>query len=302
MNNNYYEQVRLLVLILPYVAKEDCFALKGGSAINLFVRDMPRLSVDIDLQYVGFDGRESAFANINCALERIEHSLQSAGFSTVIQQDAGGLRKMVCLNDAVFVKIEPNYVVRGHIAATQLIQTSPKVQKNYGFAAMNVLSFGELYGSKICAALDRQHPRDLFDVKYLLENEGVTPDVKRGFIVSLLSYNRPPHELLHPNILNQEALFGKEFAGMTEEPFSYIEHVHVLKQLIKAVNAGFSEREKDFLVSFFSANPNWELAGIERLQEMPAVKWKLRNLALLKENNSEKFNAQIETLREALSV
>ena len=48
----YYAQVRLLVRELPVVAKETCFALKGGTALNLFVRDMPRLSVDIDLAYV----------------------------------------------------------------------------------------------------------------------------------------------------------------------------------------------------------------------------------------------------------
>ena len=45
----YWEQVRLLVEILPFVAEEDCFALKGGTAINFFMRDLPRLSVDIDL-------------------------------------------------------------------------------------------------------------------------------------------------------------------------------------------------------------------------------------------------------------
>ncbi len=50
-NNPFTEQVRLLVALLPRVAKQECFALKGGTAINMFLRDMPRLSVDIDLAY-----------------------------------------------------------------------------------------------------------------------------------------------------------------------------------------------------------------------------------------------------------
>ncbi|NOX86110.1 MAG: nucleotidyl transferase AbiEii/AbiGii toxin family protein, partial [Chlorobi bacterium] len=53
----YLAQVDLLLQIMPYVAKEEIFALKGGTAINLFVRDMPRLSVDMDLTYLPFDTR-----------------------------------------------------------------------------------------------------------------------------------------------------------------------------------------------------------------------------------------------------
>ena len=48
----YRRQVQLLIRVLPSIAEEACFALKGGTAINLFVRDMPRLSVDIDLTYL----------------------------------------------------------------------------------------------------------------------------------------------------------------------------------------------------------------------------------------------------------
>lgn len=51
MNDKYNHQVRLLLAVLPEIAKEHCFALHGGTAINLFIRNMPRLSVDIDLTY-----------------------------------------------------------------------------------------------------------------------------------------------------------------------------------------------------------------------------------------------------------
>jgi len=56
----YRSQVELLLRVLPYVAKEKVFALKGGTAINLFVRDLPRLSVDIDLTYLPFEDRATA--------------------------------------------------------------------------------------------------------------------------------------------------------------------------------------------------------------------------------------------------
>ncbi len=67
----YKRQVALLLDILPEVAKETCFALHGGTAINLFIRDMPRLSVDIDLTYLPLESREASLKNISDALSRI---------------------------------------------------------------------------------------------------------------------------------------------------------------------------------------------------------------------------------------
>lgn len=67
----YAAQVALLVRALPLVADEPHFALKGGTAINLFYRDMPRLSVDIDLTYLPLDDRTTALANISDAFGRL---------------------------------------------------------------------------------------------------------------------------------------------------------------------------------------------------------------------------------------
>jgi predicted nucleotidyltransferase component of viral defense system len=296
----YHEQVQLLVSVLPHIAKEECFALKGGTAINLFVRDMPRLSVDIDLQYIRFDDRKTAFSNINNALDEIANSLNRAGINSIIRKDNGNIRKMICSNAVASIKIEPNYVIRGCIAPPSKMQNSRKVQEMYGFASIKVLSFGELYGGKICAALDRQHPRDLFDLKYLLNTEGITQEVKNGFIVSLLSHNRPPHEILRPNIQDQEAIFMKEFAGMTEENFLYEDHLIVINSLIYEINSMFLDGEKEFLVSFFSGVPKWNLIHIDQLSELPAIKWKMKNLELLKARSKEKFELQVESLHKTL--
>jgi predicted nucleotidyltransferase component of viral defense system len=296
----YHEQVRLLVAVLPHIAKENCFALKGGTAINMFVRDMPRLSVDIDLQYINFDDRETAFANINNALVRIVNSLKVAGINAIIRKDTDNICKIICSDDIASVKIEPNYVIRGCIATPQLMQNVSQIQELYGFAAIKILSFGELYGGKICAALDRQHPRDLFDVGYLLNNEGITHDVKNGFIVSLLSHNRPPHEILKPNIQNQEMVFIREFSGMTKDSFFYKDHLNTMNCLINRLNAAFSDRDKEFLIGFFSANPSWNLIDIDKLNELPAIKWKMKNLELLREKDKKKYDAQIDSLQNKL--
>jgi hypothetical protein len=178
------------------------------------------------------------------------------------------------------------------------MQNNPKVQQIYCFASMKVLSFGELYGGKICAALDRQHPRDLFDIKYLLNNEGITPDIKRGFIVALLSHNRPPHEILRPNIQDQESVFTKEFFGMANEDFSYDDHKEALYRLINEINLAFSVADKEFLISFFEYNPKWDLIDIDSLSTLPAIKWKMMNLELLKTHDPEKFNSQAKSMRE----
>ena len=71
VDERFRRQVALLVRTLPVVAEETCFALKGGTAINLFVRDLPRLSVDIDLTYLPVTSREASLADIGAALGRI---------------------------------------------------------------------------------------------------------------------------------------------------------------------------------------------------------------------------------------
>ncbi len=86
---------------------------------------------------------------------------------------------------------------------------------------MLVISHGELFDGKICAALDRQHPRDLLDVHYLLSHEGITTIVKQGFIAALLSHPRPIHEVLNPNWRDQSDTFASQFRGMTILPFTY---------------------------------------------------------------------------------
>ena len=249
MRISYEEQVKLLVQMLPYIAKEETFALKGGTAINLFVRNLPRLSVDIDLTYLGFEGRKEAIKNINDSLTRILIRLEKAGIKATILKNKENISKIICSTPSANIKIEPNYTLRGYAYPPEKMRINTKVENKYGFANINVISKAELYGGKICAALDRQHPRDLFDIRYLLANEGITPEIKNGFIVALLSHGRTPYELLQPNIQNQEDTFNKEFVGMSDEPFTYQDHLTTFDTLLKSIHNSLTTTDREFLLS-----------------------------------------------------
>lgn len=96
---------------------------------------------------------------------------------------------------------------------------SAAVEDRFGFAEMQIVSLPDLYAGKMAAALDRQHPRDLFDIHHLLENEGIDEDLFRAFLIYLASHPRPVHELLCPHKLDIAAQYDEEFVGMTVTPF-----------------------------------------------------------------------------------
>ena len=74
--NKHYRQVKLLVQTLPHIAKVQQFALKGGTALNLFIHDLPRLSVDIDLTYIPVNQRETALKEIKDSLSKIASDIE----------------------------------------------------------------------------------------------------------------------------------------------------------------------------------------------------------------------------------
>ncbi|MEP2669086.1 MAG: nucleotidyl transferase AbiEii/AbiGii toxin family protein [Cyclobacteriaceae bacterium] len=293
IHEKYRAQVELLLRILPHVAEEKGLALKGGTAINLFERDMPRLSVDIDLTYTNADhDRTETLKNISDALGGIEKRIQSSipGISlTRVPTGQGEDAKLNCQTREAHVKIEVNTITRGIIFPTRLMEATESVQNEFKkFAAIHVVSHGELFGGKICAALDRQHPRDLFDVYLLLKNEGITDEIKLGSITFMLSHARPMSELLSPHELDQRATFEKQFRGMTTIPFTYEDFEATRKQLIAAVRKSLTEYDIKFLLSFESGVPEWGLIQIDNLQNLPAVRWKLQNIRSLIDSNPNK--------------
>lgn len=196
MQEKYIKQVALLVKCLPIIATEECFAIKGGTAINLFFMNLPRLSVDIDLVYLPIESRDTTYQNINQALERISQKLQKIGLK--VTSNRKNKQKLICSDGVSDIKIEPNYTLRGYVFEPQLMELCPKAQDLFGYAEARIISEPELWGGKICAALDRQHPRDLFDIYNLLNTVGINSEIKNGFISLLqkwlyfITFSRKP--------------------------------------------------------------------------------------------------------------
>ncbi len=299
--NIFYQQADLLISVLPYVYKESDFAIHGGTAINFFIRDMPRISVDIDLIYQEILPRDDTLKNISEGLKAISDGIKSDVQGIKAEQKIRGdnlTSKLFVTRENALIKIEPNQIIRGNVFGTQDRDISPRAEEVFEkFVTSKIMSFEDVYGSKICAALDRQHPRDLFDIKLLLQNEGITEKTKKAFLVYLISNNRPIAELLEPHILDIKPVFEKEFTGMVVNEVELEELLITRERLIRIINDNISDNEKEFLVSFKEGEPKWDLLGVESVSELPSIKWKLINIGKM---SSSKHNEAINKLKKAL--
>lgn len=290
----YKQQVALLLQVLPEVAKEKCFALHGGTAINLFVRNMPRLSVDIDLTYTQIEDRDTTFKNIQIGLQNIKDNINKIDSSIKVQLQAEQL-KLLVNNAKASIKVEVNQGMRGIIGEVEIKELCQKAQEKFdAFCAVPCVPMHQLYGGKICAAIDRQHPRDIFDVKYFLENEKFTDKIKKGFLFCLLCSKGPIVEMLSPLLKNQEQAYNNQFAGMATESFSYEDFCNTRYHLVELIQQSLNEYDKEFLIQFESGMPDWTRYNFS---DFPAVNWKLLNKKKLKEMNPEKHNQEIEKLK-----
>ncbi|MCB0259577.1 MAG: nucleotidyl transferase AbiEii/AbiGii toxin family protein [Halioglobus sp.] len=265
-DDKFRGQVALLVSILPLVAEEECFALKGGTAINLFVRDLPRLSVDIDLTYLPVAGRAESLAAIDAALGRISERVRKVYPDLTVQASAPGgqgpANKLVIrTKHLVQIKVEVTPVLRGCVYEPELMAVSGTTEDEFGFAQMMVLSFADLYAGKIMAALDRQHPRDLFDVHLLLAHEGITDELRTALVVYLVSHDHSPQSLLAPQAKDIRSVFETDFAGMTEEPVALETLIATRDRLTQEFVSGMPEAHKEFLLSFYRGEPAWDRLG-----------------------------------------
>jgi predicted nucleotidyltransferase component of viral defense system len=282
-DNIYQKQVELLLRILPSVMQEDVFALKGGTAINFFWRDYPRLSVDIDLTFLPIKERDLSLLDINdrfASIEaRIKRIIPTASINQKLEGDTRAIVGLIVRDKDVTVKVEANFNLRGAVYSTVKKKLSNKAEKEFELSmSIATLSFEDLYGGKIVAALDRQHPRDLFDIKLLLENEGLTDGVRKAFIVYLISHNRSLMEVLNPGLQDIKSIFESDFVGMTSESVKLDDLLDARAKLIKKIKESLTETEKKFLLSWKSKKPEWKLLGIDGIENMPGVRRRLMNL------------------------
>lgn len=294
----YFKQADLLLQILSVISEIENFALKGGTAINLFLRDLPRLSVDIDLTYLPLDDRSTALENISSHLTNIAEECQimfrDCRISTKQQKEL--LYGLIITRNHAIVKIEPNTTIRGAVFPATTLRLCSKAQRLFGRSVEILsLSLEDLYGGKICAALDRQHPRDLFDVYFLMNNEGFTEKVRQAFIIYLLSHNRPISELLDPQQKdNLEETYRESFEGMTLTPVTLDELIETWKLLIKKIKRELTDNEKKFILSFKKKAPDWDLFPIGGIQDLPAIQWKLMNLDRMSKSKHKQALTKLE--------
>jgi predicted nucleotidyltransferase component of viral defense system len=299
VNEIYLKTARLLIQVAPFVFADEAFALKGGTAINLFVRDMPRLSVDLDLVLPDHTlPRAAALEQIKALLRRASDSLNSKGFQT---HRAGapevGETKLLVRRDGIEVKVEVNHVMRGTVGPVAIAGLMPKAQEILqADLDIPVVSMDDLYGGKLVAAMDRQHPRDLFDVMHLLANGGITDGIRRAFVVYLASHNRPIHEVLFPPLHDLTYEFEANFKGMTTEPVELGALLAARDQMIARLHEDLDADERAFLLSLAVGEPDWDRMGLDHLGALPAIQWKLQNLAKLKAANPGKFEEQSQEL------
>jgi predicted nucleotidyltransferase component of viral defense system len=298
MSNRYKQQVALLIRIMPSVYRIRDFAVHGGSAINLFYKNMPRYSVDIDLTYIPIKPRQESLDNINLNLKTLKGYIERSipGIHVIHKSK---ILKLQCTTAGATVKIEVNGIKRGLLGETKDRVLCQKAQQEFQMGCTaRIVSFSQLYGGKIAAALGRQHPRDLFDCKYM--DLASFEEVKKGLMLCLLGSDKPIIESLHPNSIDQSEALVNQFDGMSDIPFTYDDYNSAREDLIQTVNSHLTKEDRNFLISFEKGLPDWSLCCAGNLSKYSSVQWKLKNIERLKASNPKKFEAGIKKLKDAI--
>lgn len=301
-DERFRERLQLLTDLLPVVAQEPRFALKGGTAINLFEHDLPRLSIDVDLTWLPVNDFSADREAITQALDAIASALRAQPLrlhvaTSSAASDANATRLIVSRPGAR-VQIETTPVMRGTVHPVRVMRVRPRVETAFGFAQMRVLDFADLYAGKLAAALSRQHPRDWFDVGLLLDSGRLDAHLWRTFMVYLVASPKPAAEMLSPGEPNDFATaFRTQFAGMTEQPVT-AEALLAVRARLLALRATLMDRAAcDFLLSMEREAPDFDLIALPAAARLPAVRWKLRNMA---RRSADKREADYRQLMETL--
>lgn len=304
MDKAYADTVRLLLAVAPDVFGNNVFAMKGGTAINLFVHDMPRLSVDIDVVYTPWQvPREAALTAIADELAVVAGRLQQRMGLNVRTAASRGLgdSKLLIDDGENQVKVEVNVVFRGTVLPTTRRSLSPKAASLFSAELeLPLLAVEELYGSKLVAAMDRQHPRDLFDVSRIFDAGGLSSATVECFVTYLAGHNRPTHEVLFGNPKDIADEYRNTFAGMTTEPITLETLLAARDRLFQELPGRLTDRQRRFLVSLTRAEPEWDLVECPHAGELPALRWKVANLQTFRQRRPEEFRRQLTELETRL--
>jgi len=277
----FKEQADLMVTVMGYMTWDQCFALKGGTALNLFFADMPRLSVDIDLVYLPLNSREEALTEMKPALVRYKEKFNKVGLQAQVTEGSEDnlVGKLIVTRGRASIKIEPNTIMRGTFYP---VETKPLSSEAAEYFQQEVdvtcMDFKELMAGKLAAMLDRQHPRDIFDMMHFLKSGHTLSSITDIFVAYLIQANRPFSELLKPNLKDIEQVYKSNFQGMTREKVSINELIEVRDEIIKQLPGLLKDKYSDLLVSVMEGKPKWERLPFKNIGDYPGVQWKLLNI------------------------
>jgi hypothetical protein len=304
MDSTYASTVRLLLTVAPDVFANDIFAMKGGTAINLFVRDMPRLSVDIDVAYTSWQTpRDDALSAIAGELDAIARRLSRFGLATrkISSKDLGDTKLLIDNGDQQ-VRVEVNVVFRGTVLPSERRPLSPRTADMFSVdLEVPTLAPEELYGGKLVAALDRQQPRDLFDVWQLFEAGGISDGTLECFVTYLAGHNRPTHEVLFGTQKDISREYHNTFVGLTTDPVDLETLLDVRSRLRTELPRRLTTRQRQFLIGLARAEPDWRLLQCSHAAQLPALRWKVANLETFSQRRPADFAAQAHALEIRLS-
>ena len=214
-----------------------------------------------------------------------------------------GETKLLVRRGDIEIKVEVNFVMRGTVQSVRDASLSPMAREALqADMEIPVTSLEDVYGGKLVAAMDRQHPRDLFDVMQLYAHEGITPAIRRAFVIYLASHNRPVHEVLFPALRNISQDYERSFRGMTTDPVDLSALLSVRERLVADLQRMLETNERQFLLSLVRATPEWQLLDIAHLKQLPALRWKLTNLDKLAKSSPKKFTEQANALERLIGT
>lgn len=309
MDKAYVDTVRLMLRTAPHVFRNPVFAMKGGTALNVFLHDMPRLSVDIDLVLTDHVmPRDQALVTIKDELNAIAERLRRLGLNSSLTKSTDGSETKLTVvhgNDhRTKVKIEINQNLRGTLLPVQQMRLTETARNMFACDIdVPALAPEELYGGKIVAALDRQHPRDFFDVREMFHRGHFGPAAVDCFVCYLAGqFKTPIHSVLFSEDEDISSLHDAEFIGMTTEEVPLAELEQARTTLRKEILNGLKDRHKEFLLGLARLEADWDLMPFPNLRELPAVRRRLENLSNKRKRNLDKFRSEYSELAKRFSA
>ncbi len=283
--------INLLDEIYSHPFLKQKLVLKGGTAINIFVFDVPRLSVDIDLNYVGSPEKQVMLEERVQVREHLERIIQLQRYETTFTENYGSDRFELCYNNISGnrdrIKVEINYLLRIPLLKP-VVSKKRKIFNSVPLPKIKMLAPEELFASKLVALLSRQAARDLYDIYYLsidknfkIERSLVKPCFIFYGIISREDFRTMSVDIidritlkdikrtLYP-LLQRELVFDLEKSRQRVRRF--------LKPLYR-----FTQKEKRFIKSFFEGQYQPDLLFNPKhfsisLSQHPMIEWKLSHI------------------------